>query len=160
MLSLRRAVSADVPSLVKLAYAAYGRYVARIGRPPAPMTADYDKLVAQAEIWVTEDETELVGLLVVIENPGHLLLDNVAVIPSAQGRGIGAGLLRHAEKRARERGLAEIRLYTNAAMTENLAYYARHGYVETHRAEQDGFQRVFFSKQLGTGGPSRVGCPT
>ena len=49
MLSLRRAVSADVPSLVKLAYAAYGRYVARIGRPPAPMTADYDKLVAQAQ---------------------------------------------------------------------------------------------------------------
>ncbi len=106
MLSLRRALSADVPSLVKVANAAYGRYVARIGRPPAPMTADYDRLMEQAEIWVAEDETELVGMLVLIENPGHLLLDNVAVIPSAQGRGIGAGLLRQAEKRARERGLA------------------------------------------------------
>ena len=37
---------------------------------------------------------------------------------------------------------------TNEAMTENLAYYARHGYVETHRAEQDGFQRVFFRKPI------------
>jgi ribosomal protein S18 acetylase RimI-like enzyme len=150
MLSLRRALSADVPSLVKVANAAYGRYVARIGRPPAPMTADYDRLMEQAEIWVAEDETELVGMLVLIENPGHLLLDNVAIIPSAQGRGIGAGLLRQAEKRALELGLTEIRLYTNAAMTENLAYYVRHGYVETHRAEQDGFQRVFFSKRIGT----------
>jgi hypothetical protein len=37
---------------------------------------------------------------------------------------------------------------TNAAMTENLAFYPRHGYVETHRASQDGFDRVFFSKRL------------
>jgi hypothetical protein len=33
-------------------------------------------------------------------------------------------------------------------MTENLAYYARHGYVETHRAEHDGFRRVFFRKPI------------
>ncbi len=33
-------------------------------------------------------------------------------------------------------------------MTENLAYYPRHGYAETHRAEQDGFRRVFFRKRL------------
>jgi hypothetical protein len=32
-------------------------------------------------------------------------------------------------------------------MTENLTYYPRHGYTETHRAEQDGFRRVFFSKR-------------
>jgi hypothetical protein len=33
-------------------------------------------------------------------------------------------------------------------MTENLAYYPRHAYIETHRAEQDGFRRVFFRKPL------------
>lgn len=26
-------------------------------------------------------------------------------------------------------------------MTENLVYYPRHGYVESHRAEHDGFRR-------------------
>src|SRR5262245_54092392 len=35
------------------------------------------------------------------------------------------------------------------AMTENLAYYPRHGYSETHRAQQDGFQRFYFCKPLG-----------
>lgn len=34
------------------------------------------------------------------------------------------------------------------AMTENLAYYSRRGYAETHRAEQDGFRRVFFRKHI------------
>jgi hypothetical protein len=33
-------------------------------------------------------------------------------------------------------------------MTENLACYPRHGYAETHRAEQDGFNRVFFRKPI------------
>lgn len=53
-----------------------------------------------------------------------------------------------AKERARSLHLSEIRLYTNEAMTENLAYYPRHGYAETHRAEQDGFQRIFFRKRL------------
>ncbi|WP_229837150.1 hypothetical protein, partial [Dactylosporangium sucinum] len=39
-----------------------------------------------------------------------------------------------------------MRLYTNEAMTEDLAYYSRRRYVETHRAEQDGLRRVFFRK--------------
>jgi hypothetical protein len=33
-------------------------------------------------------------------------------------------------------------------MTENLAYYPKHGYADTHRAEHDGFRRIFFSKRL------------
>jgi len=57
-------------------------------------------------------------------------------------------LLDLAEQHARRLRLSEIRLYTNEAMTENVAYYARHGYVETHRAEQDGFRRVFFRKPV------------
>ncbi len=79
---------------------------------------------------------------------GHLLLENIAVLPAAQGQGIGSRLLALAENQARNLHLSEIQLYTNEAMTENLAYYPRHGYIETHRAEQDGFQRVFFRKRV------------
>ncbi len=73
----------------------------------------------------------------------------MAVLPAAQHRGIGARLLALAEEHARTLDLGEIRLYTNEAMTENLTYYARHGYAETHRAEQDGFRRVFFREPTG-----------
>jgi hypothetical protein len=33
-------------------------------------------------------------------------------------------------------------------MTENIAYYPKRGYVETHRDEIQGFHRVHFSKAL------------
>lgn len=33
-------------------------------------------------------------------------------------------------------------------MTENIAYYQRHGYTETRRATQDGFRMVFFRKTI------------
>ena len=38
--------------------------------------------------------------------------------------------------------------YTNAAMHENLALYARIGFVETRRATEDGFDRVFMRWDL------------
>jgi GNAT superfamily N-acetyltransferase len=89
-----------------------------------------------------------VGLIVIVAEPGNLLLENVAVLPSAQGRGIGTRLLEFADARARELRLPEIRLYTNERMTENLSYYPRRGYAETHRGEEDGFSRVYFTKRL------------
>jgi ribosomal protein S18 acetylase RimI-like enzyme len=148
MLIVRRAAQDDVAALGAVAEQAYRGYVPRIGRPPAPMTADYAQAVRSGLTWVAVEDGEVVGLLVLAVRPDHLLLENVAVLPSAQRAGVGARLLALAEDEARARGLAEIRLYTNEAMTENLAYYPRRGYAETHRAEQDGFRRVFFSKRL------------
>ena len=148
MLTVRRAQASDAAALRVVATGAYRDYVPRIGRAPAPMTADYAEAIRGGQAWAVVRDGEVVGLLVLAVKPDHLLLENVAVLPSAQGRGIGARLLALAEDQARELGRDEIRLYTNEAMTENLVYYPKHGYTETHRAEQDGFRRVFFSKRL------------
>ncbi len=148
MVTVRRAEASDVAALRVVASEAYRDYVPRIGRLPAPMTADYAEAVRGGMAWAAVRDGEIVGLLVLAVKPDHLLLENVAVRPSAQGRGIGARLLALAEDQARALGRDEIRLYTNQAMTENLAYYPRHGYTQTHRAEQDGFRRVFFRKRL------------
>jgi GNAT superfamily N-acetyltransferase len=148
VLELRKARPGDVAEIRAVAVAAYEPYVARIGRPPAPMTADYAAAVDRDEVWVAVADGAIAGLLVLVPAAGHLLLENVAVRPAAQGTGIGARLLALAEDQARYLGLTEIRLYTNAAMTENLAYCPRHGYVETHRGQGDGFSRVYFTKQL------------
>lgn len=147
-LAVRRARAGDALAMSELARAAYAPYVARIGREPAPMTADYDAVIDTAEAWVAERAGNLLGILVLCFYDDHLLLDNVAVSPDAQRSGVGRRLLDLADQRAGEGGLREIRLYTNATMTENLAYYQRHGYRETHRATQDGFERVFFTKSL------------
>ncbi len=147
-MTVRRASLADVPALYLVVHEAYLLYVPRIGRMPAPMAADYSAAVRSGQAWVAVADGEVTGLIVLIAREGYLLIENIAVLPSAQRRGIGARLLMLAEDEARAQGLGEIRLYTNEGMTENLAYYPRRGYVETHRAEEDGFRRVFFSRRL------------
>lgn len=149
MITIRPAAMQDAGTLGGIAVAAYRPYVARMGRVPAPVGADYAAAIRHGWAWVAVEDGEVTGFVILVPQPGYLLLDNVAVRPAAQRRGIGARLLAVAEQQARDLGLSEIRLYTNEAMTENLAYYPRHGYAETHRAEQDGFRRVFFRKQLG-----------
>ena len=150
MITIRIAVEADAPALRRIAVAAYQHYVPRIGRRPAPMTADYAPAARGGQAWVAAEEGQAVGFIILIPQPGHLLLENVAVLPAAQGRGVGARLMALAEEHARRLHLSEIQLYTNQAMSENLAYYPRHGYTETHRAQQDGFHRVFFRKRVDT----------
>jgi GNAT superfamily N-acetyltransferase len=143
---LRPATASDVDALQAVTIAAYERYVPRLGRRPAPMDIDYSEAVGAGRVWAALYDDLIVGLGVLVPKQDHLLLDNIAVVPSAQGQGIGGLLLALAEEHARRLGLTEVRLYTNEAMTENLAYYPRRGYVESHRAEQDGFRRVFFRK--------------
>jgi len=146
---LRRATVADLPAIDGLVDAAYRKYVERIGRRPAPMDADYAAMLGNANVWVLSSPAGLQGALVTHAMGDHLFLETVAVAPGAQGRGYGALLLARADQDAHDAGLDEIRLYTNVAMTENLSFYPRHGYVETGRESHDGFNRVFFAKSLG-----------
>lgn len=115
---------------------------------PAPMGADYEALVAAERVWVAETRAGPVGALVLREQEDAMLLENVAVAPSHQGRGIGRALIGFAEDRACEAGLAEITLYTNEQMTENLRLYPALGYTEIDRRRETGFARVFFRKRL------------
>jgi N-acetylglutamate synthase-like GNAT family acetyltransferase len=112
------------------------------------MTADYAELVETSRVWVVEDRDEVVAALVTRAESDHLLLDVVAVAPTAQGGGHGRALLARADQDAREQGLPEIRLCTNEAMTENLEFYPRRGFGETSRAIQHGYHRVFFAKAV------------
>ena len=59
----------------------------------------------------------------------------------------------HAVGEAKRRRLSAVRLYTNAAMTENLSMYAHMGFVETHRAAEKGFNRVYLRWTLPGGAP-------
>jgi ribosomal protein S18 acetylase RimI-like enzyme len=113
------------------------------------MLDDYEALIEQGRAYVAERDGVVQGVLVLIPQDDAMLLDNVAVSPRAQGAGLGRMMLEYAERAAVEAGYKRIRLYTNEAMTENIALYARIGYVETHRVEEKGFRRVYMVKRLG-----------
>ncbi len=122
MPALRPARPADAPAVTALVRAAYARWVPRLGREPAPMTEDDAALIAAGAVTLLEDAGALLGVLVLIPEPDALLIENVAIAPDAQGRGLGGLLLAEAERVGREIGRCRVRLYTNAAMTENIGF--------------------------------------
>ena len=146
--SLRPAEPEDAAAVGDLVRASYSKYVERIGREPAPMLEDYVALVRAGEVWVLAEGGEVLGVLVMRPAEDHLFVDNVAVAPGHQGRGLGRELVAFAEARARRDGLPEVRLYTNEKMHENLTVYARLGFEETGRRLDGGYKRVFMRKWL------------
>ena len=152
---IRDARAEDVGRIAAIARAAYLKYVPRIGREPAPMGADFASEIAAGRVVVVEAGGAVVGYMVAWHEADAYYIDNIAVDPAAQGRGFGRQLMDHAEREARRRDLFAMRLYTNAAMTENLSLYRRLGFIETHRAIEQGFDRVFMRRDLGVAGDDR-----
>ena len=145
---IRPATEADADAVAAIARTAFEHYIPRIGVPPVPMLADYPAAIRSGKVWVALEADEVLGYVVLEDEPDALLLDVLAVSPTAQGRGLGAALLTFTEAQARERGYSRIVLYTHELMTENLVYYPRHGYVETGRETVGNRSRVLFRKDL------------
>jgi len=149
-MGIRPASFSDLPAMTQIVAGAYQVYVERIGNPPGPMLDDYRVHVRNHTAWVAEADGNVAGLVVLLAEEDHLLLDNVAVDPAWHGRGIGRALLDFAEREAIRRGYTELRLYTHEKMTENLGMYSALGWEETGRRKQSGYSRVFFRKYIHT----------
>ncbi|AVH59585.1 MULTISPECIES: GNAT family N-acetyltransferase [Streptomyces] len=143
---IRSAVAADVPVVKAVIDAAFHPYIERIGLVPAPMEADHAANVAAGRVFVTGEP--MTGLVVVEEREDHLYLDIIAVHPDAHGKGIGRRLLHFVDARARELGLLEIRLLTNALMWENQKIYPRYGYEVAERRVEGPYDRIHYRKRL------------
>ena len=143
---LRRATADDLPAIRAVINAAYARYLTRMDKPPAPMLRDYGPAVEAGTTWVVG--SPVTAVLTLYPREDHLYVENIAVDPSAQGRGLGRALMKFAEQEATRRGLNRMALVTHEVMTENQAIYARLGYVEIERRAEDGYRRVYMEKPL------------
>ena len=145
---LRRARPGDAPAVGAVVDAAYRHYIPLIGRTPLPMLADHGAAIRDDDVWVLEDHGgQIVGVIELRARPDHLWVENVAILPGWQGRGLGRRLLQHAEAEADRRDLTELRLLTNERYTTNIAMYERYGYRETHREPHLGTDLVHFRKR-------------
>jgi len=147
--AIRPALPEEAAALRDLVRAAYAEWVPLIGREPGPMLDDYAARIAAQEAWVVAQDGTLLAAIVLEDGADALLLDNIAIAPAARGQGLFARLMAFAEAEARRRGHATIRLYTHALMVRNIDLYRRLGFIETGRAEQAGFDRVFMARCLG-----------
>ena len=104
--------------------AAVRALLAAAGLPVADLTA-----ASLADFWGCRAGEELAGAIGLERYGAVALLRSLAVAPDWQGRGLGAALLAHAERAARQRGIAALYLLTATAA----AFFARRGYVRIPR---------------------------
>jgi GNAT superfamily N-acetyltransferase len=152
-IELRRGRPADAEAVRGLTREAYAKWVPVIGREPKPMTADFEAALRIHCFDLLYVDGVLAALIETVDEGNQLLVENLAVSPAFQGRGLGTKLMAHAEDIAAALGHSRIRLYTNKRFTENLKLYHRLGYrVDREDDLGDGTIRVDMSKTLGPKG--------
>lgn len=146
---VRQATAADAAAIRQLTRAAYAKWVPLSGREPKPMTVDYDAAVRAHRFDLLYLEGDLAALIETVDEGDVLLVENVAVAPAQQGRGLGTQLLALADALARSQHKSRLRLYTNKLWEENIRLYLKRGYVIDREEEvRPGLVRVHMSKTL------------
>jgi len=147
-IGFRPAAPADAAAIKAIVRVAYAKWVPVIGREPLPMRADYDKAIREHQFELAIEDGRIVGLIETIAHDDHIWIENVAVAPEAQGRGIGRKLLDSAERKAFETGCRELRLLTNGAFEANVSLYKRQGYAVDREEPFMNGTTVYMSKSL------------
>ena len=145
---IRTAKPADAATVQRIVAEAYQPLAMRMEKTPAPMFDNYPARIAEGVVDVFERDGAVVGMIILVDRPGALMLENVAVAPEAHGQGVGRQLIGHAEAVAKIRGFDRVMLYTHVTMVENQAMYVLLGFDEVARGMDEGYDRVQFEKLL------------
>ncbi|KIO52607.1 GNAT family N-acetyltransferase [Flavobacterium hibernum] len=81
------------------------------------------------------DNNTIIGSVLLIEKEHQLYLGMLTVSPELQNSGIGKKLLAEAENHAKALGLSSIIMTVISVREELVAWYKRHGYVDTGERE-------------------------
>lgn len=147
MLAIYTNKAVTAAALLAIAREAYQHYVSDIGREPAPMGADYAAHIDEDVVITAYHDDVLVGFGVIIDKDDGLWLETIAVADGYRGQGIGTKLLAEIERYIAQRAHS-YQLYTNEKMTQNIDWYLRLGFTITAVKEEEGFQRIYFKKEL------------
>lgn len=147
-LTFRPGLAQDADLIRAFVRATFAKWVPIMGREPLPMTADYAEALQHNGFVLAFAGDTLAGVLETVVEDDHLWVETVAVRSDLQGQGLGQILMAKAAEEARAKGLSELRLLTNAALTSNLAFYQANGF-RTDKTEpfRGGFV-VWFSKNV------------
>lgn len=132
--TVRRARPAEAEALVELILAAGAALrdvgMAAVSDNEPPLAADLAAVAERGTAWVAADAADQpVGCVLVEVVDGNAHVEQVSVHPSHAGRRLGARLVDHVERWAREQGLSALTLTTFVEVPWNGPYYRRLGFV-------------------------------
>ncbi len=85
----------------------------------------------EGPIWLAEEDGRVLGTVSLVPRADELYVRSMAVLPEAQGRGIGAELLRVAEAYAVSQGYRRIVLATTPFLQGAIRLYEQAGFRRT-----------------------------
>ena len=151
--TFRTALPSECVDADSVLRAAFTPYLARLGRE---IPADYYKWlpasIERGDVFVADDDGQVVGVAATERRAAELFLDRLAVDPSKQGSGLGRWLLQRLDEVARERGDRTVSLITAEMMDHLVRLYGSHGFEVVHRGlpdhGKDAHMRVRMVKRL------------
>ena len=144
-LNIRQAIAKDSIELQECMELAYASYKDRMeGKRLPPMDVNYSDEIRDYPSWVAVSDNKVVGGLFMMFENEYASIANIAIHPDFQGQGLGGGLMKFAETKAKDKGYSELRLATHILLFENVSLYLHLGWIEIDRDEV----RVYMKKVI------------
>ena len=93
------------------------------GKRLPPMDVNYSDEIRSYPSWVAVFGGKVVGGLFMMFEKNSASIANIAIHPDFQGQGLGGGLMKFAETKAKDKGYSELRLATHILLIENVSLY-------------------------------------
>lgn len=142
---ITKATIEDIPALTTLINSAYRGETSKKGWTTEAHLLEGKRTDEQemTEIFLDPKNTilkftendKIIGSVLLVEKENQLYLGMLTVSPELQNSGIGKKLLAAAENQAKSLGLSSIIMTVISVREELVAWYKRHGYVDTGKRE-------------------------
>jgi ribosomal protein S18 acetylase RimI-like enzyme len=137
---------AALPRVCEILHAAFAAHDGRIDPPSGAHRETPETIAAKLDhetLLVAQSAGDgIVGcIFCTMESPGAAYIGRLAVDPGHQGRGIARALLLASIAWAREQGASSVALGVRVELTENIAFFERHGFAITRADAHLGYDR-------------------
>lgn len=142
---ITKATSADIPALNILINSAYRGESSKKGWTTEADLLEGKRTTEEELMQTIEDpkntilkfteDDKIIGSVLLVEKEQQLYLGMLTVSPELQNSGIGKKMLAEAENHAKTLGLSSIIMTVISVREELIAWYKRHGYVDTGKRE-------------------------
>ena len=125
---VRRATASDVPAILRIEQQSPGA--------SHWSEAEYERMLAAQLVLVAETGESIAGFLCAKQAAGECELENIAVAPELQRRGIAGQLLRGLIDQVRQSDASTLFLEVRDSNVAARRFYEKHGFIEAGRRRQ------------------------
>jgi len=147
-MQIRAATVTDLASIVRCADLAFASASGHSDKRDVKLQGNLRSQILEGSIQLICDGARVLGYISLWPTADQMFIDTLAVLPKHHHQGLGSQLLAFADTETLRLGLSSVNLFTKATMVDNLVFYQRRGYRETGRCDDDGFCRVFYTKDI------------